>query len=65
MRRLLPILTLLLAAGSARANGLLIPEDKNLPPLAMVNHRVTVAIDERISAPVDCSVTPYDSMICR
>ena len=37
MRRLLPALILALAAaGPAAAAGLLIPEDKKLPPLAMV-----------------------------
>jgi Ca-activated chloride channel family protein len=28
---------------------LLIPEDKKLPPLAMVNHKVTVTIDEQVA----------------
>ena len=41
-----PLLALLLAAGgSANAAGLLIPEDKKLPPLAMVNHKVTVTVE--------------------
>jgi Ca-activated chloride channel family protein len=41
---------LLLAwAGSARAHGLLIPEEKTIPPLAMVNHRVTIAIDDQVA----------------
>jgi len=41
-----PLLVLLVAsAGQTRAAGLLIPEDKKLPPLAMVNHKVTVTSD--------------------
>src|SRR5436305_11549290 len=50
MRRFLPVLALLLAAaGPAGAHGLLIPEDRALPPLAMVNHRVTIAIDDQVA----------------
>jgi Ca-activated chloride channel family protein len=46
----LPAVSLLLAAGgNARAAGLLIPEDKSLPPLAMVNHKVTVAIEDQVA----------------
>lgn len=37
------------ATSSAPAAGLLIPEDKKLPPLAMVNHKVTVSIDEQVA----------------
>ncbi|HKB38455.1 MAG TPA: VIT domain-containing protein, partial [Gemmataceae bacterium] len=48
MRRPLPVLSLLLLwAGGVQANGLLIPEDRNLPPLAMLNHKVTVAIEDQ------------------
>src|SRR5215510_8844944 len=48
MRRPLPVLSLLLLwAGGARAHGLLIPEDKSVPPLAMLNHKVTVAIEDQ------------------
>ncbi len=36
-------------AGAGQAAGLLIPEDKQLPPLAMVNHRVTIAIEEQVA----------------
>src|SRR5213082_4239518 len=50
MRYTLPAFLLLAAtANSASAAGLLIPEDKKLPPLAMVNHKVTVAIDEQVA----------------
>jgi Ca-activated chloride channel family protein len=50
MRRFLPVLALALAwAGSAGAHGLLIPAETNLPPLAMVNHRVTIAIDDQVA----------------
>jgi Ca-activated chloride channel family protein len=50
MRRSLAVLAVLLtAAGAARAHGLLIPEDKNLPPLAMLNHKVTIAIEDQVA----------------
>jgi Ca-activated chloride channel family protein len=50
MRRMLPVVALLLAwAGSTHAHGLLIPEDKNLPPLAMLNHKVTIAIEDQVA----------------
>jgi Ca-activated chloride channel family protein len=40
---------LLLSAGNACAHGLLIPEDKTLPPLAMLNHKVTIAIEDQVA----------------
>ncbi len=50
MRRCLPVLTLLLlGAGSASAHGLLIPEDKSLPPLAMLNHKVTITLEDQVA----------------
>ncbi len=50
LRYALPAFVLALAAsGSARAAGLLVPEDKKLPPLAMVNHKVVVTIDEQVA----------------
>src|SRR5438105_5358230 len=50
MRRSLPVLMLVLAcAGSARAHGLLIPEEKTIPPLAMVNHRVAISIEDQVA----------------
>ncbi len=50
MRYGLPLFALLVAAGAdARAAGLLIPEDKKLPPLAMVNHRVSAAVDDQVA----------------
>ncbi|MCI0704110.1 MAG: VWA domain-containing protein [Planctomycetia bacterium] len=48
LRYALPVFVVALAsAGPASAAGLLIPEDKKLPPLAMVNHKVNVVIDEQ------------------
>src|SRR6516162_5814729 len=45
-----PLLMLLAATGGrTSAAGLLIPEDKQLPPLAMVNHRVTVDITDQVA----------------
>src|SRR3989441_11383178 len=50
MRRCVPLLAvLLLGAGTAHGRGLLIPEDKNLPPLAMLNHKVSIAIDDQVA----------------
>ena len=50
MRRALLVLVLGLAArGSADAAGLLIPDDKKLPPLAMVHHRVAINIDDQVA----------------
>lgn len=50
MRRCLPVLTLLLLwSGSVQAHSLLIPTDKTVPPLAMVNHQVNIAIDDQVA----------------
>src|SRR5437868_1807900 len=50
MRRTLLLLGLLLAsAGSTHAHGLLIPEEKTLPPLAMLNHKVSIAIEDQVA----------------
>lgn len=41
---------LLFAAGTAaRGNGLLIPADRQVPPLAMVSHKVNASIDEQVA----------------
>lgn len=39
----------LCAASSAQGRGLLIPDDKQVPPLAMVNHQVTITIDDQVA----------------
>jgi Ca-activated chloride channel family protein len=50
MRRFLLLALVLLAGTSAvHAHGLLIPEDKSLPPLAMLNHKVAVTIDDQLA----------------
>jgi Ca-activated chloride channel family protein len=54
MRRCLPALALLLAVplawcGSARGHGLLIPEEKSVPPLAMLSHKVSIAIEDQVA----------------
>src|SRR5947199_5479983 len=50
MRRLLPVLLALLAAAApAQARGLLIPTEKKVPPLAMLNHQVSIAIDDQVA----------------
>ncbi|HEX4591705.1 MAG TPA: VIT domain-containing protein, partial [Gemmataceae bacterium] len=50
MRSILLSAVLVLAAvGRVSAIGLLIPEDKKIPPLAMVYHRVNVAIEDQVA----------------
>src|SRR5262249_5217516 len=50
MRRYVPVLALWLVwAGLARAHGLLIPEEKNIPPLAMLNHHVTITMEDQVA----------------
>jgi Ca-activated chloride channel family protein len=48
------VLALLLAVplvwcGPARAHGLLVPQEKSVPPLAMLNHKVTIAIEDQVA----------------
>src|SRR5215470_3438456 len=50
MRRHLPALAVLLAwSTTLHAHGLLIPEEKTLPPLAMLNHKVSITIDDQVA----------------
>jgi Ca-activated chloride channel family protein len=50
MRRHLSALAVLLAWSTAlHAHGLLIPEEKTLPPLAMLNHKVSITIDDQVA----------------
>ncbi len=49
MRRAVPICLLLVWAGSAHAHGLLIPEEKKVPPLAMVSHKVAISIEDQVA----------------
>src|SRR5262249_55435164 len=50
MRRYLAIWALIvIGAGSARGHGLLIPAEKSVPPLAMLNHHVTVAVEDQVA----------------
>src|SRR5262245_3535224 len=49
MLRLLAVTTVLLAtACAARANGILLPEEKKLPPLPMLSHQVTAHIEDQV-----------------
>ena len=34
---------------AAHARGLLIPDDKSVPPLAMFNHKLTIAIEDQVA----------------
>src|SRR6476469_3503736 len=50
MRRSMLLLGMVLVCtGSVQAHGLLIPEEKSLPPLAMLNHKVTIAIEDQVA----------------
>src|SRR5919199_715573 len=50
MRRSGVVLTVLLACASGvRGAGLLIPEEKTLPPLAMLDHKVAIRIDDQVA----------------
>src|SRR5262245_60840502 len=50
MRRLIPVLALFVAfAPGLRGAGLLIPEEKTLPPLAMLDHKVSITVDDQVA----------------
>src|SRR5205823_2575696 len=50
MRRFLMVLTMLVGgAGTVHAHGILIPEEKTVPPLAMLNHQVTIPIEDQVA----------------
>ena len=49
MRRMLAAVALLAFAQAAQATGLLIPVEKKLPPLAMLNHQVQVSIEDQVA----------------
>src|SRR5271167_695286 len=50
MQRMLAVWTVLLAfSGTAQAAGLLIPTEKKLPPLAMLNHQATIQIEDQVA----------------
>ncbi len=49
-RRLLAVMALVVGALSpAHGAGMLIPEEKTLPPLAMLNHQVTIALEDQVA----------------
>jgi Ca-activated chloride channel family protein len=48
-RNLLALLFLLTFVGWSQGKGLLIPEDKKLPPLAMLNHKVNIGIEDQVA----------------
>src|SRR5437773_10601600 len=50
MRRIGVVVVLLLACvPGVRGAGLLIPEEKSLPPLAMLDRKVTIRIDDQVA----------------
>src|SRR5215471_9197560 len=48
-RTLLAVGALLIGLSQVRAAGLLIPAEKTVPPLAMLNHKVSVAIEDQVA----------------
>src|SRR5215471_8218292 len=48
-RSLLASILLLAGAVSVQAHGILIPEEKTIPPLAMVNHRVSITLEDQVA----------------
>ncbi len=48
-RALLVVVVLLFGSTSANAQGLLIPEDRSLPPLAMLQHKVRITIEDQLA----------------
>ncbi len=49
MRRVLAVVAVLALATPGRSAGILIPTEKNVPPLAMLNHQVNVAIEDQVA----------------
>ncbi len=49
LRGMLAVGMVLAVAGTSQARGLLIPEEKTLPPLAMLNHKVSIAIEDQVA----------------
>src|SRR5215510_2906658 len=47
MRRVLALLLVFGVSQAAPAAGLLIPKDKKVPPLAMLNHQVSITIEDQ------------------
>src|SRR5262245_19919711 len=48
-RSLLAVFALLAGVAPVQAAGLLIPDEKTVPPLAMLNHTVTIDIDDQVA----------------
>src|SRR6476660_2353446 len=49
MRRFVAAFALFAVASSAQASGMLIPVEKKLPPLALVDQKVTINIEEQVA----------------
>ena len=49
MRRLLAVLLVLAGSSNLYATGILIPVEKKVPPLAMVDHQVNITIDDQVA----------------
>ncbi len=50
MQRLFAVaLLVLVSTGTTQAAGILIPKEKELPPLAMLNHKVNISIEDQVA----------------
>lgn len=49
MRQLLALGLLLVGLSQARADGIMIPKERSLPPLALVNHRVRINLEDQVA----------------
>src|SRR5688572_18255699 len=49
MWRSLPVFFVLLAVSPIQAAGLLVPTEKSVPPLAMLEHHVTIKIEDQVA----------------
>ncbi len=49
LRSMLAVGMVLAVVGTSQARGLLIPQEKTLPPLAMLNHKVSIAIEDQVA----------------
>src|SRR5712692_3309695 len=49
MRRTLAMMLVLALAPCSQAAGILVPKEKAVPPLAMLNHHVSIAIDDQVA----------------
>ncbi len=49
MRYLLALASILVGLSSAHADGIMIPKERSIPPLALVNHRVRITLEDQVA----------------